>query len=300
MKILEGINLTKIYKSGWIGGRRVIALNNVTISLGEGESLSIIGESGAGKTTLAKVLLGITAPTEGKVVFNGKDVTGRIPRELRRLMGYIPQHPESALDPRWRLYDSIVEPLKIHGIDKREREDQIEKLLEMVSLDYDILQRRPHEVSGGELQRAVIASSLITNPILLICDEPTSMLDVSTQADILRLIKSLKGNLSYLFISHDVRVASFMGEKIAVMLSGSIVELAPARELIKNPLHPYTEVLVGKREDRIETSVESRGCPFYGRCPYRMPTCKEEVPRLRKVEGGHYVACHRYRSYFEN
>ncbi len=300
MNILEGISLTKVYRTGWIGGREIPALIDVSISLEKGGSLSIIGESGAGKTTLAKVLLGITAPTKGKVIFNGKDVTRGIPRELRRLIGYIPQHPESALDPRWKLYDSIIEPLKVHGIDKGR--DQIEKVLERVSLDEDVLQRRPHEVSGGELQRAVIASSLITEPILLICDEPTSMLDVSTQADILRLIKSLRKdmNLSYLFISHDVNVASFMGDKIGVMLSGRLVEIAPARELLENPLHPYTEVLINRKPIGAGESVKSGGCPFYDRCPYRMPICKEKTPKLKKLGEEHYVACHKYHDHSES
>jgi len=296
MKILEGISLTKVYRSGWIGGRKIPALIDVTISLEKGGSLSIIGESGAGKTTLAKVLLGITTPTKGRVIFNGKDVTRGIPRNLRRLIGYIPQHPESALDPRWKLYDSIIEPLRIHRIEKRR--EQVKKIIERVSLDEDVLQRRPHEVSGGELQRAVIASSLIIEPILLICDEPTSMLDASTQADILRLIRSIKEdmNLSYLFISHNVDVASFMGDRIGVMLAGRLIELAPSRELLRNPLHPYTEVFINRKSVGAGESTKLRGCPFYDRCPHRMPICKKKAPKLEKLGEGHYIACYRYHS----
>ncbi|HEW93918.1 ABC transporter ATP-binding protein [Candidatus Geothermarchaeota archaeon] len=300
--LVQGINLTKIFRYGLIWGEPVEAVKNVNINLLRGASLSLTGESGSGKTTLGKILLGIIRPTSGKVLFNGIDLTNpkRVPKYIRRMMSYIPQHPEEAFDPRWRLYDNIAEPLRIHKLigSKEEEKEIIFKLAEDVSLDTSLLNRRPFEVSGGEIQRAVIASALATNPLFMVCDEPTSMLDISTQADILRLLKNIRDklNISLLFISHDIEIASFMGFKIAVMLKGRIVEMADVDKLINEPLHPYTQGLLGivKVEYVSSYAKNCRGCPYYDRCPVKMLPCREKEPKLKNVGGDHYVACFRY------
>ncbi len=289
---LEGV--TKIYKSHSYSskGNEIKALDSIDLSIRDGEPISLVGESGAGKTTLLKVILGLTPPTEGKILFKGVDISKRRPREVRRKMGYIPQHPEDAFDPRWRIMDSILEPLKQV---KKVGMDEIEDLLSRLALNRKILDRRPHEVSGGELQRAVIASALSTNPEFLACDEPTSMLDVSTQAEILRLLKSLQREMGFscIFVSHDIRIAKFMGKLIYVMLAGRIVEVASSDEIVKNPLHPYTKALLGSIDVPYITNGRMEGCPFFDRCPFRTDRCKR-APSLREVEVNHYVACHLY------
>lgn len=301
--LVQGIKLTKIFRYGRMWGKHVEAVKNVNVKLLRGKTLSLIGESGSGKTTLGKILSGIIRPTKGKVIFNETEITSlkKIPKNIRRMISYIPQHPEEVFDPRWRLYDSIAEPLRVHKIieDKREEKEEILKLAETVSLDENILNRKPFEVSGGELQRAVIASALATNPIFIVCDEPTSMLDPSVQAEILRLLKKIQNslNLTYLFISHDFRVAMIMGYWIGVMLQGRIVEIATADKLEKEPLHPYTKSLMWMDEtiSTNSSAVEnSNGCPFYDRCPLKTSSCKYEEPKLKNVGGDHYVACFRY------
>ncbi len=227
--MIEGKGLRKVFRSGILSGRVIVAVDGVDIRIEEGEAVALVGESGSGKSTLGKLLLLLMRPDEGEVIFEGMMLTKLKRKELRRLrmkMQLIPQNPENAFDPRWRLYSSLAEPLRIHGL-CRGREEEKEIVLELaktVGLKEEHLSRYPHELSGGELQRAVIARALMTNPKFLVCDEPTSMLDLSTQATIVRLLMKLqrKLGLAMLFITHDVELAEVVGDRIFVMKNGRI------------------------------------------------------------------------------
>ncbi|HIP24909.1 MAG TPA: ABC transporter ATP-binding protein [Archaeoglobus profundus] len=249
--MIEGINLRKVFKSGLFGNKKVVAVDGVSIKIEKGETLGLIGESGSGKSTLGRLLLMLIKPDSGKVIYDGVDITRLKSKELRiyrRKMQLIPQHPYDALDPRWKLYDSIAEPLRIHKLveDKEEEKSKVLELIEAVNLKEELLDRYPHELSGGELQRAVIARALALQPEFIVCDEPTSMLDISTQASIIRLLLKLQKRykISYLFITHDLELANVVADKIAVMYKGKIVEEGRAKEILENPKHYYTKKLV--------------------------------------------------------
>jgi peptide/nickel transport system ATP-binding protein len=227
--LVKGENLSKVFRSGFLGKKRVLALRNVNIEIRKGETLALVGESGSGKSTLGKVLLMLIKPDSGRVVFDGVDLTrlnGKKLRSYRLKMQLIPQHPDEALDPRWKIYDSIAEPLRIHRLveSKEEERDRVLRMVEIVGLKEEHLNRYPHEVSGGELQRAVIARALMLNPKFIVCDEPTSMLDVSTQASIVRLLLDLQREfgITYLYITHDVELAEVIADRIVVMKNGTV------------------------------------------------------------------------------
>ncbi len=227
--MLRGVGLRKVFKTGLFGGKRIVAVDGVSIEIEEGETVALVGESGSGKSTLGRILLMLIRPDEGKVFFDGIDLTklrGKELRGVRTKMQLIPQNPEEALDPRWRIYDSIAEPLRIHKlVDKSEEEDKILELVKAVGLKEEHLTRYPWQLSGGELQRAVIARALALNPKFIVCDEPTSMLDLSTQASIVRLLMKFQKmfGISYLFITHDLELAKVVADRILIMRSGKIV-----------------------------------------------------------------------------
>ncbi len=227
--MIEGVGLRKIFKSGIFSGKTIIAVDGVNIKIEEEETVALVGESGSGKSTLGRILLMLIRPDEGRVIFDGIDLTklrGRELRKIRMKMQLIPQHPDEALDPRWRIYDSIAEPLRIHKLCNRsEEEDKVLELIRAVGLKEEHLSRYPYELSGGELQRAVIARALTLNPKFIVCDEPTSMLDLSTQASIVRLLMDLQRKLgmSYLFITHDLELARVVADRILIMKDGRLV-----------------------------------------------------------------------------
>ena len=304
--MIEGKNLYKIFESGIFSKRKIVAVDGVDIEIKEGETLALIGESGSGKSTLGRMLLMLTEPTKGEVIFEGKNLTKMKKsdlRKIRRKMQLIPQYPDTALDPRWTIYESIAEPLRIHKIADNEY-DKIKELIEIVGLKEDHLNRFPHELSGGELQRAVIARAMALNPKFIVCDEPTSMLDVSVQASILNLLMELQKekNLSYLFITHDLEVANIMGHRMAVMYAGQIVE--EGKDILEEPLHPYTRLLVEslKMEKEIaDTELEIKkslgfveGCKYCNLCPHRSEKCLREKPPLVEVDKNRKVRCHLY------
>ena len=304
--MIEGKNLYKIFESGIFSKRKIVAVDGVDIEIKEGETLALIGESGSGKSTLGRMLLMLTEPTKGEVIFEEKNLTKMKKSELRKIrrkMQLIPQYPDTALDPRWTIYESIAEPLRIHKITDNEY-DKIKELIEIVGLKEDHLNRFPHELSGGELQRAVIARAMALDPKFIVCDEPTSMLDVSVQASILNLLMELQKekNLSYLFITHDLEVANIMGHRMAVMYAGQIVE--EGKNILEEPLHPYTRLLVEslKMEKEIaDTELEIKkslgfveGCKYYNLCPYRSEKCLREKPPLVEVDKDRKVRCHLY------
>lgn len=293
----------------------VRAIDDVSFEIFPGETLGLVGESGCGKSTVARCLLHLTEPSEGIIEFEEKDVSslkGKDLKAFRRQAGMIFQDPYASLDPRMTAGDIIAEPLEVHkilkGIEKKKR---VEELIDLVGLPKESHSRFPHEFSGGQKQRIGIARALAMNPRFIICDEPISALDVSVQAQIINLLKKLQREigLSYLFIAHDLRIVKYLSDRVAVMYLGQIMEIASSDELYRNPQHPYTQALltaipipdpkIEKERKRIVLRGEvpslggaHEGCPFVTRCPHATPTCHHVRPKLREIAPGHFAACH--------
>ncbi len=292
------------------------AVDGVSLDILRGETLGLVGESGCGKSTVGRTILRLYKPTEGRIVFDGTDIT-RLGEEelrpLRRQMQMIFQDPFASLNPRHSVGRIVGEPLRTHGLaGRRAAAGRVRELLGIVGLPADAASRYPHEFSGGQRQRIGLARSLALNPDFVVADEPVSALDVSIQAQIINLLENLQKEfeLTYLFIAHDLAVVRHISDRIAVMYLGIIVEISPAEELYDNPLHPYTISLLSAvpiPDPEVETKRETillagdlpspanppPACRFHTRCPYVQPTrCKTEVPPLRKLGDGHLAACH--------
>jgi len=293
---------------------RVHAVDDVTFDVSEGETLGLVGESGCGKSTLGRTIVRLLEPTEGEVIFQGRNISSigtRSLRPLRREMQMIFQDPYASLNPRKRVGSIIGTPLKIHGVDKSERRKRVQELLEKVGLSPEHYNRFPHEFSGGQRQRIGVARALALNPKLIVADEPVSALDVSIQSQMLNLLDDLQKELSltYIFIAHDLGVVRHVSNRIAVMYLGKLVELSPADDLYERPIMPYTEALLSAvpipdpdlahARERIvlEGDVPSpinppTGCRFHPRCRYMTDICREVEPPLVDYGNGHLAACH--------
>jgi peptide/nickel transport system ATP-binding protein len=291
----------------------VRAVDGVSFAIGKGETLGLVGESGCGKSTVARLIVGLYRPTRGKILFNGTPIEGgAAPAALRRSMQMIFQDPYASLNPRWRVRDIVAEPIRAHELAASavEVDARVMALLGQVGLAAADGTKYPHQFSGGQRQRISIARALATRPAFLICDEPTSALDVSVQAQVLNLMQRLQRELglTFLFISHNLAVVHHVADRVGVMYLGRVVELAPARALFASPQHPYTRMLLAAVPD-LSLSAKPRtavggevpnplnpptGCAFHPRCPYANERCRQERPLLRAgraLDGG-AVACH--------
>lgn len=308
--LLEVKNLKKYFKTP---KGMLHAVDDVSFTIDRGRTLGVVGESGCGKSTTGRAILRIVEPTEGEILFDGEDIRSLGKDQMRRMrtrMQIIFQDPFSSLNPRKTVSETIAEPLKLNGIitDKGKRMERVAEIMEIVGLAERLYNAYPHELDGGRRQRIGIARALALNPQFIVCDEPVSALDVSIQAQILNLMDELqeKMGLTYMFITHDLSVVHYFADDIAVMYLGRLIEKAPAKELFRNPVHPYTQALLSaipvpsihnqrKRillKGEISSPVDPKpGCRFASRCPYASSRCHSEEPQLKEIAPGHFNAC---------
>ena len=315
MALIEAKGLTKqfVIDRSWLGRPKKVltAVNRVSLTIEPGETVGLVGESGCGKSTFARTLLGLYSKTDGDIFYKGRNIgEPEIGKDYRRQVQMIFQDPYASLDPRMTVEDIISEPLRNYGLcsDDRERRQRVADLLTQVDLRPETAQRYPHEFSGGQRQRIGIARALAVNPECIFCEEPISALDVSVQVQIVNMLKRLQEErqLSYLFIAHDLSMVHHLSRRIGVMYLGNLVELGPSDAVFHGPLHPYTQMLIAsvprpdphyQRTAVVSGEVPSpldvpSGCVFHPRCPYCDERCRNEAPGLRPVREGRLVACH--------
>jgi len=315
--LLKAVNIVKYFPiKGGVFLKEIAAVkavDGVSLTIQEGETVGLVGESGCGKTTFGRAILRLEEPTSGEIYFEGQsilDYDKKKMQALRKKMQIIFQDPFSSLNPRKTVAHIIGEPLLVHGMHSRTKRDQrVLELLSVVGLRKEHMRRYPHQFSGGQRQRIGVARALALNPRLIVCDEAVSALDVSIQAQVINLLKDLQDDfgLTYLFISHDLSVVEHVSDRVAVMYLGKIVEIAPSKTLYKKPLQPYTQALLSavpipdpshQRANRIilKGDVPSPidpppGCSFHPRCLYAKDTCRENTPTLKEIDSGHFAAC---------
>ncbi|MDO4473231.1 MAG: ABC transporter ATP-binding protein [Eubacteriales bacterium] len=310
--LIQVKNLCKYFHVG--RNATLKAVDNMSFNIYKGETVSLVGESGCGKSTTGRCMIRLYEPTSGQVIYDGKDITKLTKeeqKEFTKRVQMIFQNPYASLNPRMTVKEIVGEGLKVHGLAQNEIDQRVQELLETVGLNKDHMSRFPHEFSGGQRQRIGIARALAVNPEFIICDEPISALDVSIQAQVINMLNELQDNLglTYLFIAHDLSVVKYISERVVVMYLGTMVEMAETEELYGNTLHPYTKALLSaipeadpkraKENKRIPIKGEITSpinpkncCRFAGRCQYATERCHNEMPELREVKPGHLVACH--------
>ena len=294
--------------------RSVKAVDRVTLNIYKGETLSLVGESGCGKTTLGRTILGVYPKTSGEILYQGQDrekANAQQKKQFQKDNQMIFQDPYSCLDPRMSIGSIIEEGMKVHfSMSPAQRQKRCQELLERVGLPREMVSRFPHELSGGQRQRIGIARALATEPAFIVCDEPIAALDSSIQAQVINLLMDLQKELglTYLFISHDLSMVRHISDRICIMYLGAVVELADAQQIDENPVHPYTRALFSavpqidnadwsskriKLEGEIPNPINApKGCKFCTRCMWAKPVCQEQAPELEEIESGHFVACH--------
>jgi oligopeptide transport system ATP-binding protein len=294
----------------------VRAVDGISFTISRGETLGLVGESGCGKTTAGRTLLGLYPATDGQVTIDGLDLIharGQTMMEIRRKAQMIFQDPYASLNPRWTVNAIVSEPMRIHRLinNEKDRQERVKELLNLVGLSARLVNRFPHEFSGGQRQRIGIARALASNPHFIVCDEPISALDVSIQAQVVNLLEELQDrlNLTYLFVAHDLSMVRHICDRVAVMYLGIIVEMGERNEVYEQPLHPYTKALLSAvpipdpRKERARQRViltgdvpspinPPSGCRFHPRCPIAMEKCKTETPVMKEATPGHFVECH--------
>src|SRR5579864_3342279 len=317
--ILETVSLSKYYpiRKNFLSRaprRFVRAVDDVSLQLTRKKTTAVVGESGCGKTTLARTVTMLVPPTSGEIFFEGKDISkpkNQNWKELYRNIQMVFQDPDSSLDPRFKVKDSVAEPLRgLLGANSEAVNQQVEESLAAVGLAEEHADRLPAQLSGGQKQRVAIARAIATKPKLVVLDEPTSALDASVQAQILKLLLNLqrKYELSYMLITHNIAVAQYLSDNIAVMYTGNLVEYGPTKSVIQKPRHPYTITLIASapipnpwKRNLLSAEIKGEvpsainppsGCRFHPRCPFAEKICSEENPELEPVSPGHYVACH--------
>jgi len=316
MGIIDVKDLRKYFpvkRTSFTGRKWLKAVDGISFSIKDGTVLALVGESGSGKSTVARLILRLIPPTSGQILYGGRDIQ-LFKRdsllEFRKSVQIVFQDPFASLNPRMTVLSTISEPLKIHKLARKsEMKDEVIRLLSSVGLQADVLNRYPHEFSGGQRQRICIARALAVSPAVIVADEPLSALDVSIQAQILNILQELQkhSHISFLFISHDLRVVQYFSDEIAVMYLGKIVEHAKTDDLFSKPLHPYTIELLssapkirpdGKKKETLKGDVPSPidippGCPFHPRCPRRFDPCDRVIPELKEIRN-RIVSCHLY------
>jgi peptide/nickel transport system ATP-binding protein len=315
--LLEAVGLGKAFplRGGLFGGVKgeVKAVTDVSFKLAKGEVFGLAGESGSGKSTIARMILGLTEPSEGAILFEGRDLADRVARAARGgAIQMVFQNPGSSLNPRRSIGQSIAVPLEARKLESAEVERRVARLLEMVELSADFRNRYPHELSGGQKQRVAIARALAVEPRLIVLDEPTSALDVSVQAKIIELLIELGRSLglTYIFISHDLSLMRNFAGRVGILYLGRLVEVGPVRTLFETPAHPYTRSLlaaipvISDAEEALKPKAaivegeipspanQPKGCPFHTRCPHAFAPCESRLPAIVRLDADHFARCH--------